>query len=208
VLDLSKFLTDDADRAKSPVYHLHGVLVHSGDVHGGHYYAFIRPTTKPEWFKFDDDRVTRAAVQQVTEDNFGGEEEYSFNLHGKKMTSMHKKFSNAYMLVYLRESDMPEILAKIPDSDIPVHLKERFEREEALEEFKKKEKEEAHLYMPLKVVTDADIKASRRFDLVRFEHVKEFKVKKTSNLKEFKKTAQEQFGVPPDRQRYWNWVSR
>jgi hypothetical protein len=88
-LDLSKFMTEDADKAAPPIYHLHGVLVHSGDVHGGHYYAFIRPSTKPEWFKFDDERVTRATVQQVTEDNFGGEEEYAYNLHGRKMTQVH-----------------------------------------------------------------------------------------------------------------------
>lgn len=28
------------------------VLVHSGGVHGGHYYAFIRPTLSDQWYAF------------------------------------------------------------------------------------------------------------------------------------------------------------
>eukprot|EP00026_Physarum_polycephalum_P001323 Phypoly_transcript_01324.p1 GENE.Phypoly_transcript_01324~~Phypoly_transcript_01324.p1 ORF type:complete len:1117 (+),score=280.10 Phypoly_transcript_01324:120-3353(+) len=207
-LDLSKFMTEDADKSSPPIFHLHGVLVHSGDVHGGHYYAFIRPTTKPDWFKFDDERVTRATIQQVTEDNFGGEEEYNYNLHGRKMTQVHKKFSNAYMLVYLRASDVAQLLSPIPDTDIPLHLKNRFEKEEVQEEVKKKEKAEAHLYMSLRVATDADLRLGRKSDLVKFDNVKEFKVKKNSTLKDFKKQAAEYFDIPPERQRYWGWVSR
>ena len=34
------------------------VLVHSGGVHGGHYYAYIRPRLDSQWLKFDDERVT------------------------------------------------------------------------------------------------------------------------------------------------------
>lgn len=30
------------------------VLVHSGGVHGGHYYAFIRPTLSDQWYVADD----------------------------------------------------------------------------------------------------------------------------------------------------------
>ena len=55
-----KYLTEDADRSVRNLYHLHSVLVHSGGVHGGHYYAFIRPDLAgDQWFKFDDERVTK-----------------------------------------------------------------------------------------------------------------------------------------------------
>lgn len=30
----------------------HSVLVHSGGVHGGHYYAFIRPTLSEQWYVY------------------------------------------------------------------------------------------------------------------------------------------------------------
>lgn len=57
------------------VYHLHSVLVHSGDVHGGHYYVFIRPAkdiaSSSEWFKFDDDQISRVDEQMAVEGNFG-----------------------------------------------------------------------------------------------------------------------------------------
>jgi len=33
-------------------YVLFSVLVHSGGVHGGHYYAFIRPTLSDQWCVF------------------------------------------------------------------------------------------------------------------------------------------------------------
>ena len=47
---------------------------------------------------------------------------------------------------------------------------------------KKKEKAEAHLYMSLRVATDADLRLGRRSDLVKFENVREFRVKKNSTL--------------------------
>ena len=50
------FLAADADRGVRNQYRLHSVLVHSGGVHGGHYYAFIRPDGR-QWLKFDDDKV-------------------------------------------------------------------------------------------------------------------------------------------------------
>ncbi len=51
-----KFLAPGADRSVRNLYKLHSVLVHSGGVHGGHYYAYIRPATK-QWLKFDDEKV-------------------------------------------------------------------------------------------------------------------------------------------------------
>lgn len=40
--DPSRYLAPGADRAVRNTYKLLAVLVHSGGVHGGHYYAFIR----------------------------------------------------------------------------------------------------------------------------------------------------------------------
>ncbi|KAL0590185.1 hypothetical protein ABG067_001830 [Albugo candida] len=58
------------------VYHLHSVLVHSGDVHGGHYYVYIRPgrdTAKADrWYKFDDDEITSVNESEAVEGNYGG----------------------------------------------------------------------------------------------------------------------------------------
>lgn len=51
-----KYLSPNADRSIRNKYRLHSVLVHSGGINGGHYYAFINPTAK-QWLKFDDERV-------------------------------------------------------------------------------------------------------------------------------------------------------
>lgn len=48
----------DPDRPNR--YILHSILVHSGDVHGGHYFAYIRPNGT-DWCKFNDDIVTQAS---------------------------------------------------------------------------------------------------------------------------------------------------
>ncbi|KAI4299933.1 hypothetical protein L6164_033353 [Bauhinia variegata] len=44
-----KYLSPEADRSVHNLYTLYSVLVHSGGVHGGHYYAFIRPTVSDQW---------------------------------------------------------------------------------------------------------------------------------------------------------------
>jgi ubiquitin carboxyl-terminal hydrolase 7 len=66
-----KYLTAEADHTVRNLYKLHSVLVHSGGVNGGHYYAFIRPTLSGDWFKFDDERVTKEDAKNAIDDNFG-----------------------------------------------------------------------------------------------------------------------------------------
>lgn len=55
-------------------FRLYSVLVHNGDVYGGHYYSFQRPTKEPDWFKYDDETVSRANIEQAIDLNFGGEQ--------------------------------------------------------------------------------------------------------------------------------------
>ena len=47
---------------------LHGVLVHSGDLHGGHYFALIKPDRETHWLKFDDDKATPVNDKEVLEE--------------------------------------------------------------------------------------------------------------------------------------------
>ena len=102
---------------------MHGVLVHSGDLHGGHYFALIKPDRETRWLKFDDDRVTPVTDKDVLEENYGGEA-----LNGalppaqRQQVRSMKRFINAYMLVYIRDDTIDEILAPFTEEDTPVHL--------------------------------------------------------------------------------------
>lgn len=128
-IDLSEFLDPDAsDRTPvSPVYHLHGVLVHSGDLHGGHYFALIKPEQDGRWFKFDDDRVTPVTDKEVLEDNYGGDTVNGLvPQHQRQQARSLKKFTNAYMLVYIREGELGTVLEPFKEGDTPAHLSECF----------------------------------------------------------------------------------
>lgn len=122
-IDLGEFLDPNADRSQPWVYRLHGVLVHSGDLHGGHYFALIKPDRNTRWLKFDDDRVTPVTDKEVLEENYGGE-----SLLGLPQTVQRnqvrtlKRFTNAYMLVYTRECAIDEVLAPFVFEDTPAHL--------------------------------------------------------------------------------------
>ncbi|KAF2599262.1 hypothetical protein F2Q68_00007126 [Brassica cretica] len=107
-----KYLSPDADRSVRNLYTLHSVLVHSGGVHGGHYYAFIRPTLSDQWYKFDDERVTKEDLKRALEEQYGGEEELpqtnpGFNNPPFKFTKLQEiktlrnKLGRIYILILL-----------------------------------------------------------------------------------------------------------
>ena len=59
--DNRRYMSRTADPKVRNLYRLHSVLVHSGGVHGGHYYAFIRPTGST-YLKFDDEKVCPSRI--------------------------------------------------------------------------------------------------------------------------------------------------
>lgn len=127
VWDASPYLSESADRSEPYLYHLHGILVHSGDLNAGHYYAFLKPTKDSPYFKFDDDRVTRATVKEALEENFGGD--YTNLVNGNNQqrnpytrTWSTKRSMSAYMLVYIRENRLDHVLLKDEEVQPPAHL--------------------------------------------------------------------------------------
>ncbi|MEW5319855.1 MAG: hypothetical protein WDW38_010976 [Sanguina aurantia] len=216
-----RYLSDTASRTGLNKYRLHSVLVHSGGVHGGHYYAYVRPDGK-QWLKFEDDRVTKEEPHRAMEEQFGGEDDS----HG--MTNSHNTFhahnpppkltkhSNAYMLVYVRGSDWDRIMCPVAKEDVTEHLREQLEHEQREKEERQKNKAEAHLYCTLKVVTDADMVAqvgkSRFFDLADHDKVApaqgHFRMRKQVKFSDFKNEVAARYGVPVEQQRFWSWQKR
>lgn len=214
-----KYLAPTADRSVRNLYRLHSVLVHSGGVHGGHYYAFIRPSPDGGWLKFDDEKVTLEEASKALTEQFGGEDDNAAppmgpqQLNGTQAPNLRfTKYSNAYMLVYVRVSDWDRVMCPVTKEDTADHLRTRLDLELADKEQKQRDKMEAHLYCHLKVATDEDFRkqvgTTRHFDLVDADKVLSLRLKKQTKFSAFKEMVAERLGVPVAQQRYWTWNKR
>ncbi|KAG6502702.1 hypothetical protein ZIOFF_034988 [Zingiber officinale] len=159
--DNGKYLSPDADRRVRNLYTLHR-------------------------FKFDDERVTKEDAKKALEEQYGGEEELpqtnpGFNNSPFKFT----KYSNAYMLVYIRESDKEKIMCDVDEKDIAEHL--RVARNEDLIE---------------------QIGKEMFFDLVDHDKVRAFRIQKQLPFNHFKEDVFKEFGIPVQFQRFWLWAKR
>lgn len=123
--DAAPYLWEEADKSEPWIYQLHSVLVHSGDLNAGHYYTFIKPEKTGWFYKYDDDKVTKATLREVLEDNYGGE---YLPPNGHVIEPLQKstplmRQNSAYMLVYIRQSRLDEVLLPVTQEDTPPHLR-------------------------------------------------------------------------------------
>lgn len=58
-----------------------------------------------KWCKFDDDVVSKCTKQEAIEHNYGG--------HDEDMNMTVKHCTNAYMLVYIRDSELHNVLQEV-----------------------------------------------------------------------------------------------
>ncbi|CAI8002162.1 Probable ubiquitin carboxyl-terminal hydrolase FAF-X [Geodia barretti] len=107
------------DKPETPVsthYHLRGIVVHSGQASGGHYYSFIRVRPQgsgsPKWFRFDDGEVVEAKIDDEEEFKaqcFGGD--YTGEVYDHVLKKTHyrrqKRWWSAYLLFYDRADQCP-----------------------------------------------------------------------------------------------------
>ena len=209
-IDNRKYFTEEADPKVRNLYRLHSVLVHSGGPNGGHYYAFIRPLGSEQWYRFDDERVTKVKEKEAVDGQFGGLEHHQHPGHTPQWK--YQKISSAYMLVYVRESAIPEINIDVTADDVAAHLRHALEVEQAEKARKKKERLEAHLYTVVHVATSADLRtqigSERFFDLVNHDNVASLRIKKENTLLELKQDIWRLTGVRPVEQRLWMWARR
>ncbi|CAG8496942.1 5449_t:CDS:10, partial [Scutellospora calospora] len=191
-IDLQKFMSPGAINLQSHKYLLHGVLVRADDCNWeeDRYFAFLKPENDHKWIKFDDKQVTPASI------NYG----YEGILQSK----------NAYMLIYIRESNVDEILSPILPEEMPKHLQSRLDNENT--EFKHNAEE---IYLQPWVVTEKVVKDHTGFDLVNFDNqqyplseIPKFKILKGDTYSSFKKMIATKFKVPIDKIRFWVIVKR
>ncbi|CAG9771327.1 unnamed protein product [Ceutorhynchus assimilis] len=101
-------------------YRLSGIVVHSGQASGGHYYSYIRhrdPSGEVRWYKFDDGDVTECRMGEEEEMKvqcFGGDymSEVFDPMLKRTAYRRQKRWWNAYMLFYTRHDVEDESLVK------------------------------------------------------------------------------------------------
>ncbi|XP_008200473.2 probable ubiquitin carboxyl-terminal hydrolase FAF-X isoform X3 [Tribolium castaneum] len=122
-------------------YRLSGIVVHSGQASGGHYYSYIRhrdASGDVRWYKFDDGDVSECRMGEDDEMKvqcFGGDYMGEvFDPMLKRTTyRRQKRWWNAYMLFYTRHD--------VEENDLT----------KAMNEMKISGRKETHLKMPLAI---------------------------------------------------------
>lgn len=213
-VDLNSYIHHEkveGDETAEPVdytYSLHSMLIHGGDVHAGHYYAYIRPNGLEQWYKFDDEEVRECegkvpfdtyklkrereakansdqlqspsaeeAIPEWLEDSFGGKKVLDkVNAEGNRMVRV--KRSNAYMLVYMRDDCVNDMVGDLNEVDPPKHLFERLEADKKAELERRRQQQEAHKWMDVKVATLETIEEFQGMNLISWGQVTACKVLK------------------------------
>uniref|UniRef100_A0AAZ3P4L5 Ubiquitin carboxyl-terminal hydrolase n=1 Tax=Oncorhynchus tshawytscha TaxID=74940 RepID=A0AAZ3P4L5_ONCTS len=120
----------DPEPPGSSKYRLVGVLVHSGQASGGHYYSYITQRNvgvadgeRNRWYKFDDGDVTECKMddeEEMKNQCFGGEYMGEVFDHMMKRMSYRrqKRWWNAYILFYERMDSLDK------DSELVKYIQE------------------------------------------------------------------------------------
>lgn len=103
-----------------------------------------------------------------------------------------------------------EVLQPVTEDDIPEQLIERLQEEKRQEALRRKERNEAHLFMNIHVYTEDSFMGHKGNDLYDVDKAvyKVFKVRKQMTLKEAIEYIGEQMKYPPSAMRIWPIISR
>lgn len=119
-------------------------MVHRGTLDYGHYYAFIRPRLDDRWFEFNDVCVKEVSKEYAIRQGCGGTFSHfslDYTSHdgfpqssGWIRENQEENNTNAYMLIYVRESERKTIMEDYisVDQQIPRELQLYFRKEERL----------------------------------------------------------------------------
>eukprot|EP00930_Biecheleria_cincta_P020154 TRINITY_DN1521_c0_g2_i1.p1 TRINITY_DN1521_c0_g2~~TRINITY_DN1521_c0_g2_i1.p1 ORF type:complete len:1276 (+),score=244.07 TRINITY_DN1521_c0_g2_i1:218-3829(+) len=141
------------------MYLLHSVMVHSGDVNSGHYYAYINPNLDGNWVKFDDDNITPCSEYAAVEDNFGGFDLNVWDYFTHRSSdgrnaepAKRPRIHNAYILVYIREDSAADVLRTPDPMEVNRRMVERCNADVRLAEQRRREKLESQTKIRINLV--------------------------------------------------------
>ncbi|KAK8893329.1 hypothetical protein M9Y10_021746 [Tritrichomonas musculus] len=156
-IDLSQFMSKDADPDECQIFDLFGVLVHSGGSYSGHYFAFLRPSgNEDRWYSFNDSTVNEVTKEEAIEANYGGFSSFN-SMSSLNNYSFEKSFS-AYMLIYIRRSCIDKFYEEVSDSEIPKSAFEYANQKKYDIEQQKKEQSIKENTLSLKLFRNEDVR--------------------------------------------------
>lgn len=178
-------------------YTLHAVLVHSGDNYAGHYVVYINTNGVGKWCKFNDDVVSNCTRFDAIEQNYGGIDE--------KLNTVELRSYSAYMLVYIRDSELPNVLREIRKEDVPSELGSHVLRERRIEGIRNSDYIKAYSLMVVNVVLEESFETHHTLNLydINKVHTHAFLLKKTKLLRDLVKLLSTAFCIPPNHMRLW-----
>ena len=108
---------------------------------------------------------------------------------------------------YVRESDLEEVMAALPEDHIPQHLTKRFLQEAEDKKRLQYERSEAHKFMEVLIATDDSLarteKCSTKHDFCALRQYEPLKVKKTCRVWELLLELEKKYKIPIDQLRVW-----
>eukprot|EP01034_Spumella_vulgaris_P025384 gene25385-31841_t len=148
------------------IYELYAVLIHSGAISGGHYYAYIKDLESQRWQNFNDSSVSpidEQTVQQawgetVNVSNYASSYSGMNPLYNRVVASSSTakttrlSSANAYMLMYRQVTAATLGLVSYPSADsVPQYIQELVQAEETRRAERLREEEERRNKLTLKV---------------------------------------------------------
>ncbi|OBT71105.1 hypothetical protein VF21_09514 [Pseudogymnoascus sp. 05NY08] len=202
-IDLSPYLADNADRSEPWTYVIYGVVAHSGGIAGGQYNAFLRPANDGQFYKFDDERVTKATLKEAIHNNFGAED-------GKPT-----KKPTAYLLIYTRKSRLGDLLGNFTKNDVPQRIVQELARETAEKARKAAEEEKRRLNVEISLISDETFQNHHGLDLstaisspTDLASPRVYNILGAATLAEFTLKIAAEKGLKSKRTRFWFMANR
>lgn len=122
-LDLRPFVEEGSTGGDNNVYVLHAVVAHRGELGDDSVCVYARPELADEedgvgWLRFEDRVVSRCTAEEAVEGCFGHGGQ--FDEGGRE--GGHAEEGNAWVLQYVRKSEIKRLLVPMSRADVPREL--------------------------------------------------------------------------------------
>ncbi|KAK2196145.1 bifunctional Ubiquitin specific protease [Babesia duncani] len=139
------------------VYRLQAISVHVGSINSGHYYA-MASTELGQWYRFDDDIVTRVTEYAAIADNFGGSDPDCYNYFDPEAVVPYRrqKVYNAYILIYVKRDQIHELLGPVDPTIENERMIKRCCMQDSIEKIRVNVRERLNQYTKLCIFQPCD----------------------------------------------------